>query len=282
MIPVPAWSYLYTKQRYPARGIIAWAVLVGDGESSVRNVVLGRLAQLFNISHKNTRVLLCKGNGVFWRLTRKRVIPYSHKRLWTGVAGESVVAEDDLVGIDEAALTSIASTRAWLAQPALTRGPTKPISVTTSACLLERSPRAVTEYRRRLVSQNRLLVIPQYERIREHILNLRAEPLQAGEFVNKGWIYRRCADIVLVRNSVGDFITWSVFSKGRTLAPRRYFEDSKQLERWVAQGRSVDKDAVIKIFDEWVSVANVLRGVRGDSSNMNIEPIPSAKRSQGG
>jgi hypothetical protein len=257
MMPVPAWSYLYTKQQYPARGIIAWAVLVGDGESSYRNVVPGRLARLFDISLTNARMLLRRGDGVFWRLTRKRVLPYSRQRLWKAVAGQSVVAEDELVGIDPKALSSIAATRAWLAQPALTRGPIKPISIGTSACLLDRSPRAVSAYRSHLVGRGRLLVIPQYERIREHVLSLRAEPLEPGDFVNKGWIYRRCADVVLVKNSVGDFVTWAVYHKGRTLAPRRYFESSKQLEQWTARGRPVAKDVVIKVYDEWVSVANV-------------------------
>ena len=263
MIPVPAWSYLYTRRQFPARGIIAWAVLAGNESSSDnRRVFAGQLARLFSISLTNARVLLRRGNGVFWRLTRRRVLLYSRRRLLNAVRQESCVDETALVGVEPDALHSVKQMRAFLAQPTLSRGPTKPVSVATSAALLCRSHRAVTDYRTCLAATGRLLVVPQYERLREHQLNLRAKALGPGEFINKGWVYRRCSDIVVLRNSMGDVISWPVRIQGK-LQPRRYFSNAKQLERWIAKGRKVARDAVVKVFDDWVSVANVLRVVRG-------------------
>lgn len=260
---VAAFSYLYTKRQFPARGILAWAVLSEEGSYTVRKEAVRRLARLFNISATNARVLLRRGEGIFWRLTSRNVRPYSSHRLWLAVAAESNVPEDEYVNVPEEALLSIAVMRAYLAQPALTRGPTKPVSVAVSAQLLERGRRAVGNYRKRLACAGRLQAIPQYERLREQQLNFHAPPIENGEFVNKGWIYRRTADIVVITNSMGDILTWPVHRvKGRTLAPRRYFIETKQLERWVARGKSLAKDAVLRIFDDWVAVTNVLNAVR--------------------
>ena len=261
---VPAFAYLYTNRKFPARGILAWAALE-ESSSTRRSWAIGHLARLFNISSVNARVLLRKGDGVFWRLTRRNVIPYSRNRLWATVAKQSTVPQEEYVNVPETALPFIALSRAYLAQPALTRGPKKPVSVAVSAQLLGCGRRAVTTYRSRLAGAGRLKMIPQFERLREETIGRKVQTFQPGEFSNKGWIYRRTADIVLITNGVDDILTWPIhIVKGRVLAPRKYFAETKHLERWIAQGKALAKDAVLFVFKEWLPVANVLSAVRGD------------------
>jgi hypothetical protein len=181
------------------------------------------------------------------------------------VAKQSNVPEEEYVNVPETALHSIALSRAYLAQPALTRGPKKPVSVAVSAQLLGCGRRAVTTYRSRLAGVGRLKMVPQFERLREETIGRKTPAFQPGEFSSKGWIYRRTADIVLITNGVGDIFTWPVhIVKGRTLAPRKYFTETKHLERWVARGKALAKDAVLLVFKEWLPVTNVLSAVRGE------------------
>lgn len=262
MIVLPAWAYLYTKRQYPARGILAWAVL--DENIVSRKEAVGGLARLFDISLTNARVLLRKGDGVFWRLSRHNVRRYSSHRLWLAIAAQSNVPEDEYVSVPEDAILSISIMRAFLAQPALTRGPDKPVSVAMSAQLLGCSKRAVTTYRQRLVCAGRVEIVPQFIRLREQKLSMHAPPLTEGEFVKKGWIYRRTSDVILVKNSLGDILTWPVHKvTARSIRPRRYFTETRNLERWVAKGKAIAKDAVLRVFQEWIPVTNVLSVVRG-------------------
>lgn len=287
MMTVPAFAYLYTKRNFPARGIIAWATLGEYGDAWRRPDAVHHLARLFNISKVNARILLHRGNGTFWRLTKRAVRPYSRKRLWERVKSESNVLEEEYVGLPTAAFTSIGLMRAYLAQPVLTRGPDRPCSVGLSARLLGRGERSVTTYRSRLKVSGRLKTVPQYLRLRQQELRLGAPPLATGEFIKDGQVYQRTADIVLLINSIGETVQWTGYhNKKRRLAPRRYFEKTRYLEAWIQKGRQISATALLKQGEDWILVANVFHGVSRERSHYistphtQLQPFPlKVKRS---
>ena len=124
------------------------------------------LAERLGISGTNARILLRRGEGLFWTLYRRRVRAYSLERLWQTVQRVSVVARKPRVAVPTAALRSVRATRAYLAQAALSRGPGKPVAVEASARLLGCGRRTVANYRQCLVAGGRMQVRQQWHKLR--------------------------------------------------------------------------------------------------------------------
>ena len=268
MIVLPAFFYMYTSREYPARGAVAWAVLQEAGGSIRRAEAVRLLGERLGISGTNARILLRRGEGLFWTLYRRKVRAYSLERLWRAVAHLSVVARGQRVAVPTAALRSVRATRAYLAQAALSRGPGKPVAVEASARLLGCGRRTVANYRQCLVAGGRMQVHPQWHKLRPASMKMGAAPLGPGEFIKGGDVYKRGPDVPVLLNGAGEAVLLepNVQSTARP-QPRRYFHSLRQVQEWAARGREVAVNALIRIYhgarEEWEPIANVLSAVEG-------------------
>ena len=269
MIVFPRFAYLYTRKEYPARGIAAWAVMRQEYPRRWMGWLDAQrlLRRAFGISSRHVRLLLYKGEGTFWRRRGNIVELFTVDDLWAGVHNESVVEAKAIVMVPLDALRTVRTIRAYLSQTVLTRGD-KPVSLAYSAKRLARGLRSVTTYRALLVARGLLKIDKQYVRRNKMpgVLTLDT-PLPnpcSGQFEKGQHMWQRLPDIVTL---VGQTIELRARmpAAASEIRPRRYFNNTRELERWEMSGLPLSEDALVSEITEgrpsgeWT---NLLRGNR--------------------
>jgi hypothetical protein len=269
-VSIPAWAYCYAKRPHPSRGILFWCLLrhrFGDEAQPPIRQATAYLTAATGLTRYNVRKQLRLGVGTFWS---NRLRLRSWEELAAAVAAESCASlTQPLLVPLEIFRRSLQEQRAWLSQPALTRG-AKPCSLDYSARELGRQRRSVTVYRRLLRLAGRLRTIPHYQKVRErhggNIETCTLWPANAREFARKDGIYRRLPDIVLLMNASGELID-ILANPERTRRPdlkRRYFTNSEEYEEWKGRGRPASSDPVL------VKGGNLLRSEGGSKKIENV------------
>ncbi|KKM98913.1 hypothetical protein LCGC14_1153230 [marine sediment metagenome] len=197
LVPFPAFSYAFIQRGVNhTRTLATWTLLQKSGlEALSRGQVVRIICQRMNLSPKQARCILRRGDRKFWQITGGMVYPERPAALAALISDLKLarVVKRSKMYVPEVALRNLGQLRAHLALPVISRSPDRPTPRAYTACCLRRTLNTVSVYRHWLRTSGFIFTRANYRRWPREYFDL-----GRGRFLSSEgrWLVQRLPDLV--------------------------------------------------------------------------------------
>ncbi len=201
LIPFPAFSYAFIQRGVNhTRTLVTWALLQKSGlEILTRSQVVRIICQRMDLSPKQARCILRRGDGRFWQVVGSMVYPEKPAAVAALIRDLKLAraVKRSKMYVPEVALRNLGQLRAHLALPVIVRSEERPTPRAYTAKCLGRTKNTVSRYRHWLRTAGFITTRATYVRIPREYYDPGRRQL-AGIFLSAEgrWVVQRLPDLI--------------------------------------------------------------------------------------